>query len=250
MNAVHFHDSTATADIVLPASEKSLASTAWAPSDTGFLVAGSEPDCIVVTQGHIFFGAIKAQGNIVQYKEVVTGTTDFWSAEHMEEDPSAITNLTAAPDPPVDLEALIRESFKDAVGQYFEDGVENDFSREIIYFIKTYGKKAIEIMSDLIRNEKVDAEVASESLRWIAVVEHPTSYEDRRQLLEQSLLHSSILVRDAAALGLASLDDPHGIPALTRAIEREKSGALRKDMEVILAQLEAHHSATSPQENP
>ncbi|MBI3247320.1 MAG: hypothetical protein HYZ50_12520 [Deltaproteobacteria bacterium] len=163
-------------------------------------------------------------------------------------------NTTDWIDPFVDFDKLHREieaSFKAAQEQYFEDGMESTFSRKIVGFITHHGKEAIEVMRDLIGNEKVGTRAAEEALRWLAHIEHPASYEARRALCEQSLGHSSMLVRDAAALGLASLDDWHGIPALKEAIARETCPALREDMKDVLDQLlEARSRAASPQENP
>ncbi len=95
------------------------------------------------------------------------------------------------------------------------------------------------ILTRLIAIEQVNAEVASESLRWLGHIEHPKTYDNRLWLLERSLFCSSARVRDGAALGLASLDDPHAIPYLRRAIQRENCIELRKDIKQVLIQLES-----------
>jgi len=122
--------------------------------------------------------------------------------------------------------------------ELFEDGVESDFSRELVSVIENHGNAAVKALSELILGEEVDAEVASETLRWLGQIEHPETYDFRLWSLEQSLYCSSARVRDGAALGLAFLDDPRAILFLRDAIQRELYPELREDMEQILEQLE------------
>lgn len=86
--------------------------------------------------------------------------------------------------------------------------------------------------------EKCEVEVVAEALRWLGHIEHASSYRFRFWLLEKSLSHSSVLVRDGAVLGLSFLDDPAAIPSLEQALDREPSAALRADMQQVLAQLQ------------
>jgi HEAT repeat protein len=87
--------------------------------------------------------------------------------------------------------------------------------------------------------EQVNAEVASEAMRWLGHIDHPITYRSRLHLLERSLHNSSARVRDGAGLGLASLDDPHAIPYLKQAIEREQYQELRHDLKQVVIQLES-----------
>ena len=119
----------------------------------------------------------------------------------------------------------------------FEDGVENTFSTNLLSFVKTHGSDAMEAISNLILSENVKGEVASEALRWLGRVHDPKTYLERRWLLERSLFSSSPKTRDGAALGLASLDDPHAVPYVERAIEGEGVEPLRADMKQVLDQL-------------
>ena len=138
----------------------------------------------------------------------------------------------------IEIDQKIETLFGAAREQVFEDGMESDFSKELISLVKKYGNAAITVLTRLIITEQVNAEVASEALRWLGNIEHPASYRSRLWLLERSLFCSSARVRDGAALGLASLDDPHAIPHLRRAIQRENCNELRKDIEQVLIQLE------------
>lgn len=139
---------------------------------------------------------------------------------------------------PAELSRKIAVLFEAAQDQYFEDGMESEFSRGLTALIAAYGNMTVHELAYLVLSEKVNAEVASEALRWLGNMPHGSSCHCRLWLLERSLLCSSPMVRDGAILGLASLDDPRAIPYIKRAIEREQCEALRKNMEQVLVQLE------------
>lgn len=157
---------------------------------------------------------------------------------------------TAPPEEPEYLDLEIRRLFWQAREQVFEDGMESEFSKELISLVRRYGNAAMEVLTHLIVNGKVNAEAASEALRWLGRMDHPASYRYRLWLLERSLLSSAARIRDGASLGLASLDDPHAIPHLKKAIGQEQYAELREDMEQVLAQLETTKHATSSEDNP
>ena len=115
--------------------------------------------------------------------------------------------------------------------------MESEFSKELISCIRKYGNTAVEALTQFITMEQVDAEVASEALRWLGRMEHPATYRPRLWLLERSLSCSSAYVRDGAILGLASLEDRHSIIYLQKAIQNEQNEELQKDMEQVLEQL-------------
>lgn len=138
-----------------------------------------------------------------------------------------------------DIYQKIEAIFEAGKEENFEDGMESEFSRKLISFIKKYGDKALEAITSLIVYEKVNAEVATEALRWLGDLEHTPSYSFRLWLLERSLRSSKARIRDGAILGLSSLNDPHAISYLKLAIEQEMCTELRKDMEQVLAQLES-----------
>jgi len=150
-------------------------------------------------------------------------------------------NITVPLDYPVEIEEKLDRLFRAAKDQIFEDGIESDFSKELILLVKKYGYFALGIITRLIVAEQVNPEVASEALRWIGHMDDPSSYRSRLLLLERSLYCQSPRVRDGAALGLASMDDPHAVSHLKRAIVRESYEELRKDLRQVLVQLENDH---------
>lgn len=135
------------------------------------------------------------------------------------------------------LRQTLRELFAAAKEEVFEDGYESEFSKQLVSLVPRYGDDAMEPIIRLIVNNQVNPEVAAEALRWLGEMEDPVSRPSRLWLLERSLYSSSSRVRDGAILGLASLDDPHAIPYLRRAIEQEPCFELREDMEQVLEQL-------------
>ena len=108
----------------------------------------------------------------------------------------------------------------------------------MIKVIERHEEAALEVITNLIINESVNAEVASEALRWIGDMRHEPTHENRLNLLEQSLNCSSIKVRDGAVLGLSFLDDPRAIDSIKEAMKRENSKLLYRNMEQVLEQLE------------
>ena len=131
----------------------------------------------------------------------------------------------------------------------FEDGMESEFSRTLISFIIEHGNNSIEILAPIFMNEKANAEIISEALRWIGRIEHPETKNIRLWLLERCLFCSSPLVRDGAILGLASMNDPTAIYFLRKAISKESIKELREDMKDVMFQLEACEDATASEEN-
>ena len=144
-----------------------------------------------------------------------------------------------------DMESSIEALLDEAREQFFEDGVENEFSRGLLRLIHGFGNPAVAVLTRLILAENVNVEVAGEALRWLGRTEHPQSYQTRRWLLESALRCSSAQIRDSAALGLASLGDRHAIPYLQDAIARESSHELRLDMTRTLAELQASEPCPS-----
>ena len=138
-----------------------------------------------------------------------------------------------------ELSEEIYTLFKASEEQNFEDGMESEFSKKLILLIKEYADEAIEIITSIILYERVNAEVATEALRWLGNIDDAPSYGFRLWLLERSLSCSKGRIRDGAIVGLSYLNDPHAVSFLKLAIEREKCTELRKDMEQVLAQLES-----------
>ena len=127
--------------------------------------------------------------------------------------------------------------FTEGKEQEFEDGKESQFSRELIEFIRNKGQAALDVLIELISGNTINVEVAAESLRWIGRMRDTKTYETRRWLLEQALFSEHGRIRDGAALGLASMNDPHAIRYIQLAIDNEKIDELRVDLKQIMNDL-------------
>jgi len=134
-------------------------------------------------------------------------------------------------------EQAFRGAFSRAATERFHDGMQSNFANELEVLAQNH---PFEIRPIIIRllNEKNDSpDVFAEVMRWIGNTQAPISIEDRLIILSNGLDSSQYLVRDGAILGLASLDNPVAIPHLERAIAKESSPVLRKDMEQALQEL-------------
>jgi hypothetical protein len=149
-------------------------------------------------------------------------------------------NSTIPQEHPREINEISQTLFIAAKEEFFEDGMESNFSRGLLDLVERYSKAAIEALADLILGENVNPEVASEALRWLGQIENPLSHRERRWLLEKSLLSSrSAKIRDGALLGLSFLGDPEAIPYVARAIQQEPVRELRQDMIQTLEELKA-----------
>lgn len=137
------------------------------------------------------------------------------------------------------VEDAVTHVFGSAEDQNFEDGMESDFSRELLSLLRRYGDIAMSEICYLIICDRVAEEVASEALRWLARIDDASTYGWRLWLLEKSLSSKSPVVRDGAALGLVSMCDPQSIQYMKEAIEQETIPELRSDLQGALRELEA-----------
>lgn len=132
----------------------------------------------------------------------------------------------------------IKALFAAAKYEVFEEGMESHFSKCLTSMIEQYGSKAIEASSDLSAQSGTNSEVVYEIMRLFGRIDHSATYKGRINALMRGLRHPVPRVRDGAALGLASLDDPQAIHALREAIAREQCQELREDIKQVLKQLE------------
>lgn len=156
------------------------------------------------------------------------------AAEIWREEMNSATTHTEYPE---EIRLILSDLLARAREETFEDGMESQFSKALISCIKRYGNAAVRVLTEYIVSEHVNAEIASEALRWIGHIEDASTYESRLWLLARGLLSASSRVRDAATLGLAFLNDPQAIPLLEAAIQRECIQELREDMKQVLEDL-------------
>jgi hypothetical protein len=153
-------------------------------------------------------------------------------------DDKSTTSTVKITESPNSLVPVLFRMFSIARDEEFEDGVETQFSINLNRAVQMAGQMSIEVITDLILTGKVNIEVGAEALRWIGRINDPATYESRQWLLERCLFSRFPRIRDGAALGLSSMDDPHSTKYLRFAVGREEIDELRKDLEQVLQDLE------------
>ena len=141
----------------------------------------------------------------------------------------------------IDIVALadaIESLFMIAENEDFEDSAESYFSIGLENLIQTFGNIALTIISSFIFSEETSTKVVSEALCKLGQIDHGPTHRNRLRVLEKSLQADSPYIRDGAGLGISFLDDPAAVPQLTEAIKRETNPELKKDLELVLKQLE------------
>ena len=161
------------------------------------------------------------------------------TVEEIEQRPSTIMQKELT----IYVERTIQHLFESAKDQYFEDGMESDFSRELVSVVKKYRNLAMSEISYLITCDRADEEVASEALHWLGRIDGESTHGWRLWVLEKSLSSKSPVVRDGAALGLVYLGDAHALQYIKKAIEQETIDELRYDLQGALKELEASLNA-------
>jgi hypothetical protein len=198
----------------------------------------------------------------------IHGILECWASERSiigcEHSPLIVVNLMAAcaepaalfgdtlssTDPTAGISRLVGSKFVEAVAsaeqEWFEDGVESQFFRTLSALVHAYGDVAVATMETFLGSPVSNTEVAVEAAQWLGEVDHPTSYQYRRTLLEKVLLSApSTRLRHGAAAGLAALDDPSSLPVVREALQRETNRRLRHFLQLVVDQLERTRACRS-----
>ena len=136
------------------------------------------------------------------------------------------------------LLAYLRSAFVNATDEVFEDGNESAFSRALIAVIHTYGQMAIRALEQIMQYEQINIEVMAEAVQQFGSIVDRNSHESRLTILVTYLRSSDARLRDAASIGLSDMDDPNAIQAVLDAIMVESSHSLRRNLQLVLNQLE------------
>jgi hypothetical protein len=136
------------------------------------------------------------------------------------------------------VESKLASAFAEARHAWFEDGVESEFSRTFSTLIHTYSDMAVSAAETILSSPATNIEVAIEAAHTLGEVDHPASLHYRRSLLEKLLTARSVRLRHGAAAGLASMDDPASLPAVSEAYAREANQRLRQYLQLVVEQLE------------
>ena len=123
--------------------------------------------------------------------------------------------------------------------EQFEVGIEGGFSRELQRIYAYNPAAVLQSLRARLTNNSASPAILTEILQWASRQEAIAVRALVVALLSSGLQHTSPLVRDAAASGLAYLEESAAIPHLRQAIEREDTPELREDLEDLVHSLEA-----------
>jgi hypothetical protein len=155
---------------------------------------------------------------------------------------SGLPALLSSTDPELGASRLIRGQFSEAVAlaaeEWFEDGVESRFSRALSSLLHAYAEGAVAAVEAFVDSPGTNVDVAVEAAKWLGGVDHAATKLYRRTLLEKMLNSPVARLRQGAAAGLASMDDPDSLDVLRRALDREPNRMLRGYLQLVANQLE------------
>ena len=123
----------------------------------------------------------------------------------------------------------------------FEVGIESRFSRGLQRLCRFDSPVVLGYLRTKLIDNNTSSEVLAEILRWASHQDESTIRAFVVDLLSTGLHHASSLVRDAAALSLAHLDESTALARLRPALEIETVPELREDLEELIRSLENRH---------
>ena len=141
------------------------------------------------------------------------------------------------------IRSALERAFRDGSGEVFEYGMESSFSRTLDSLIRSYSNDAVVEVERILAHADTSLDVKEECLLQLGAIEHNPTIQSRLSLLIGHLWSEQVGVRDCAALGIASMDDPSAIHPLQHAVKAEASDRLREDLQLVLDQLIATRNA-------
>lgn len=115
--------------------------------------------------------------------------------------------------------------------------IDDKFDAKMYRIVNCYNSLAIMVISNLIESKKLNFLQSTKILCFLGRIRHlPTLYA-RTWILENKLFSNSKYIRDAACLGLLYLENPSTINSIEKAISREASRQLKKNMAQVLEEL-------------
>ena len=135
------------------------------------------------------------------------------------------------------LDVSFDSLFDSAEDETFFDGEDGPFNQGIALAIEVYGQVAVRSFHKALMSHPQSAEVVEEALRSIGLIEDVRTHHSRLAILISALDSQNPRTRDAASVGIASMDDPAAIPSIERALHRETSVQLKESFRSTLMQL-------------
>ena len=131
----------------------------------------------------------------------------------------------------------ISQVFESASDEVFEIGFLSQFSKNLQKIYEQHPFEVLSFAKEKLVSNQTDVEMVSELLWWVSRQESPWVKSLVVEILATGLSHSSALVRDTAANGIADVDEEVAIKHIQQAIIREKVPELRADMQDLVRTL-------------
>ncbi len=141
------------------------------------------------------------------------------------------------------LKGRISDSFnrlyKLAEEEWFEDGLQSNLSLGLEVLFRHYPAQTMTELSKLLKKGSIKQGALVETLKVLGRVESPETRELRLYNILDFLGHSSLVIRDAALVGLCLLNEKRALAYLERAAAREDNPFFRGELEEVMKQLRA-----------
>ncbi len=103
--------------------------------------------------------------------------------------------------------------------------------------IQRHGNRALDEFARLVASRDAYVEALGEGLREIGRISHLETHLYRRWILLQGLRDTRFAVRDAAFLGLDSMQDRHAALAISEAASVEIDPSLKRQLQDLASEL-------------
>ena len=128
---------------------------------------------------------------------------------------------------------------RQAQKETFADGTDSIFAERVHESVRKHGATAVAAWERTLRNTNNAFETGEELLRQLGNLVHTPYHRARLRTLTDFITYPDPRIRDAAGLGLSSLDDPSALPKLQEAYSQEREGWLRQNLKLVIEQLES-----------
>ncbi len=167
------------------------------------------------------------------------------SATYVWGSPSSESS-TQFPIPAPDVVTRLNSILSAATSESLEDGMRNSITERLPALLTADASTVIPALVSVLESGRANPVVVGEVLKELGNLRSIGRRSDILWILERALALDSHYLRDAAGLGLARFGDASAVPHLQRAVEREPSPELRRDLQLVLNELVEARSHGAP----
>ena len=99
----------------------------------------------------------------------------------------------------------------------FHHEMDSTFTTAVHWIVQKYGDESVLELSRMLKTGQASTQ---EALLQLGLIEDSATHTTRLAVSEESLKSGLVGLRDAAGLGIASMDDPAALPAPLKALDR------------------------------